>query len=102
MYLIPNYQVTQTCADSVECQCKSAEIAHLQDEIAGLRTAMESRAAIEQAKGVIMAQRRCDAQQAFHYLVLASQRSNRKLRDIAEEIVHGCSCAVKSPMPAVG
>jgi GAF domain-containing protein len=48
-----------------------------------MRLAMDSRAAIEQAKGVLMAQRHVDADQAFEILREASQRYNRKLRDIA-------------------
>jgi AmiR/NasT family two-component response regulator len=48
---------------------------------------MESRAVIEQAKGVLMAQRGIDSQQAFEMLRDASQRYNRKLRDIATGIV---------------
>lgn len=52
-----------------------------------LRRAMESRAVIEQAKGVLMAQRHVDAEQAFEILREASQRYNRKLRDIALGIV---------------
>jgi GAF domain-containing protein len=52
-----------------------------------MRLAMESRAVIEQAKGVLMAQRHVDAYQAFEILREASQRYNRKLRDIALGIV---------------
>ncbi|TYP86519.1 GAF and ANTAR domain-containing protein [Blastococcus xanthinilyticus] len=51
--------------------------------------AMESRAVIEQAKGVLMAQQHVDADQAFEILRQASQRYNRKLRDIAAGIVEG-------------
>jgi AmiR/NasT family two-component response regulator len=54
-----------------------------------LDLAMQSRAAIEQAKGILMSQRRCDASAAFDILAAASQRSNRKLRDIAQAIVDG-------------
>jgi AmiR/NasT family two-component response regulator len=36
-----------------------------------------------------MSQRRCDAREAFNILAAASQRSNRKLRDIAQAIVDG-------------
>jgi GAF domain-containing protein len=49
--------------------------------------AMQSRAVIEQAKGVLMAQRHVDVDQAFEILREASQRYNRKLRDIATGIV---------------
>jgi GAF domain-containing protein len=54
-----------------------------------LDRAMQSRAVIEQAKGILMAQRRCDAATAFNILAQASQRSNRKLRDLATAIVEG-------------
>lgn len=54
-----------------------------------LDIAMRTRAVIEQAKGILMSQRRCDATQAFNVLAAASQRSNRKLRDIAQAIVNG-------------
>jgi GAF domain-containing protein len=52
-----------------------------------LQKAMESRAVIEQAKGILMTQSRVSADDAFELLVRASQRENRKLRDIAAEIV---------------
>ena len=55
--------------------------------------AMRSRAVIEQAKGILMSQRRCDAAEAFNLLAEASQRSNRKLRDIAASLVAGVSGA---------
>ncbi len=52
-----------------------------------LQEAMSSRAVIEQAKGILMATTRCTPDRAFEILVRASQRENRKLRDIAIEIV---------------
>jgi GAF domain-containing protein len=52
-----------------------------------LQTAMVSRATIEQAKGIIMGARHCDADTAFAELQRASQHQNRKLRDIAADIV---------------
>ena len=57
------------------------------EQARNMRLAMESRAAIEQAKGVLMAQRHVDAEAAFEILREASQRYNRKLRDIATGIV---------------
>ena len=54
-----------------------------------LDIAMRTRAVIEQAKGILMSQRRCDATEAFNLLAATSQRSNRKLRDIAHAIVDG-------------
>jgi GAF domain-containing protein len=61
--------------------------AQLFEQARNMRLAMESRAVIEQAKGVLMAQRRVDAEGAFEILRDASQRYNRKLRDIAVGIV---------------
>ena len=53
-----------------------------------LQQALASRAIIEQAKGILMAQSHITADDAFEVLVRASQRENRKLREIAAEIVH--------------
>jgi GAF domain-containing protein len=63
--------------------------AHAQvvDQAHNMRLAMESRSVIEQSKGVLMAQRGVTPQQAFDMLRDASQRYNRKLRDIAAGIV---------------
>ena len=61
----------------------------LGEQARNMRIAMDSRAVIEQAKGVLMAQRRVDPEQAFEILREASQRYNRKLRDIAQGIVDG-------------
>jgi GAF domain-containing protein len=52
-----------------------------------LRTAMETRAIIEQAKGIIMSRRHCTAEEAFAILTKISQDSNRKLRDLASSLV---------------
>jgi GAF domain-containing protein len=59
--------------------------AHLLSQ--NLAAAMQSRAVIEQAKGMLMGAQRCSADEAFQMLVRASQRENRKLREIAEDIV---------------
>jgi GAF domain-containing protein len=65
--------------------------AHLYDTTASLahhmQAAMESRAVIEQAKGIVMAERRCTAEEAFGVLVKISQDTNRKLRDVATALV---------------
>jgi AmiR/NasT family two-component response regulator len=48
---------------------------------------MESRAVIEQAKGIIMGERRCTAEEAFQILSKLSQDTNRKLREVATLLV---------------
>ena len=52
-----------------------------------LRQAMDSRAEIEQAKGIIMATTGCTADEAFERLKEQSQHQNVKLRDVARGIV---------------
>jgi GAF domain-containing protein len=61
------------------------------EEVAQMKKALASRAVIEQAKGIIMRDKRCDADEAFMVLRNASSRSNRKLRDIAAQIVQSAS-----------
>ncbi|MEV4388063.1 GAF and ANTAR domain-containing protein [Micromonospora sp. NPDC049580] len=65
--------------------------AHLYDSAATLaeqlREAMRSRAVIEQAKGIIMGERRCTPDEAFALLSKISQDTNRKVRDVAEALV---------------
>lgn len=70
---------------NIDAYKKAVELAH------NLEQAMESRATIEQAKGMIMVQGGCNADEAFQTLVTASQTRNRKLRDIATEIVEAAS-----------
>ncbi|WP_222266363.1 GAF and ANTAR domain-containing protein [Modestobacter marinus] len=52
-----------------------------------LRRAMVSRAVIEQAKGILMERYKVTAEQAFTLLTHSSQRTNVKLRDVAEQLV---------------
>ena len=52
-----------------------------------LQEAMDARAEIEQAKGILMANERCSADRAFDILRQASQHQNRKLRDVARELI---------------
>jgi GAF domain-containing protein len=54
---------------------------------AHMQKAMENRAVIEQAKGIIMGERRCTADEAFAILRTLSQDTNRKLRDVATILV---------------
>jgi GAF domain-containing protein len=58
-----------------------------------MQAAMQSRAGIEQAKGIIMAQQRCSPEEAFAVLVRTSQHRNIKLRDLAQSIITSTSAA---------
>ena len=63
----------------------------LREELASLaedmKAALASRATIDQAKGVILADKRCGPDEAFQYLVELSSTSHMKLRDLAATIV---------------
>ncbi len=61
------------------------------DEIRHLHRALQSQPVIEQAKGLLMAQHGCTPDEAFAMLMRASQRENRKLRDIACAMIDGSS-----------
>jgi GAF domain-containing protein len=56
-----------------------------------LREALESRAVIDQAIGLIMGQRRCSANEAFAVLRKASQHRNLKLSVVAAELIEAAS-----------
>ena len=69
----------------------------LRTEVEQLRTAMASRAVIEQAKGVLMLLTGCSEQAAFELLTHISSHTHRKVRDIAAELVS--SACGRSPLP---
>jgi transcriptional regulator with GAF, ATPase, and Fis domain len=69
-------------------------VARLADQ---LEYALGSRAVIEQAKGVLMARQGCSQDEAFDILRRGSQSSNRKLRDIAADVVAAASCPREEP-----
>lgn len=53
-----------------------------------LQAALESRAVIDQAKGIVMERYKLTADQAFQILARLSMERNVKLRDIATRVVH--------------
>ena len=63
------------------------EVEALLAEVDTLRAIVAHRAVIEQAKGMLMERRHCTPDEAFLILVEESQRTNRKLRDLAAEQV---------------
>jgi GAF domain-containing protein len=58
------------------------------EQITGLEQAVASNRAIGMAIGILMAIRRIGPDEAFDLLRRVSQRTNRKLREIADEVVH--------------
>jgi GAF domain-containing protein len=57
--------------------------------VVNLQAAIESRAVIEQAKGILVGEHGCDPEVAFKELSRMSQRTNRKVRDISADLVAG-------------
>jgi GAF domain-containing protein len=64
-----------------------------------LRDALATRAVIDQALGILMGQNRCDHDTAFGILRTSSQHQNRKLHDIAADIVRTVTGNRPSPTP---
>ncbi|MEV8564940.1 GAF and ANTAR domain-containing protein [Streptomyces sp. NPDC051322] len=62
-------------------------ISDAQEFAADLQTALQSRAVIDQAIGVIVGQQRCTPDAAFQILRTASQHRNIKLRDLCTELI---------------
>jgi ANTAR domain/PAS fold len=58
------------------------------ETVANLQLALASNRRIGTAIGIVMAHRRITDEAAFELLREASQRGHRKLRDIADEVVH--------------
>jgi GAF domain-containing protein len=66
------------------------------DMSANLQIALESRAVIDQAKGILMERYKLTADQAFQALAAVSMRSNTKVRDVADRLVRTGSFDVRN------
>lgn len=70
-----------------------------------LQEALASRAVIDQAMGIVMSTRRCSPDEAFSFLRRTSQNANRKLREVATDLVgavadgRGPQAAAEGPRP---
>ncbi len=60
----------------------------LADEVLHLRRALSSRATIDQAKGIVMSERHCTADEAYALLVQMSNETNVRLADVAAALVY--------------
>jgi hypothetical protein len=69
----------------------------LETEVAQMRAAMASRAAIEQAKGILMLLTSCSDHVAFDLLAHISSHTHRKVRDVAESITESASGHAQLP-----
>ena len=83
-------------AGAVSVAVKLADQIQMSDDLHG---ALASRAVIDQATGIIMAQQRCSAAAAFDVLRRASQNRNIKLRELAAELVSNVGGKPPEPGP---
>ncbi|MFF5232850.1 GAF and ANTAR domain-containing protein [Dactylosporangium sp. NPDC000521] len=82
------------CTDALTLTVRQVRQSQLLDQLA---EAMVSSSVIDQAIGILMAQQRCTAATAFDLLRRASQGRNRKLREVAGDIVAKISGAPPEP-----
>ena len=61
--------------------------------------AMAARSTIDRALGILMSQQRCTAGAAFDLLRQTSQHRNRKLRDIAADLITNVTRQPPQPPP---
>ena len=102
-------RIDKLVAEAVNSTQDAAEVNRTHLEVVHhLRCAIESRDLIGQAKGLVMAKAGCSSDDAFDLLRAQSQHENRKLTDIAAELVerHNRTGALRSrtressPIPA--
>ena len=93
----------QVTLDQVREGRPQREILH-NSAFARLQARLETMPVIEQAKGILMAQHRCGAEEAFDLLRRASQSANVKVSVLAERMVEQISSpeppATGEPAPA--
>jgi GAF domain-containing protein len=85
-------QATRQHAESFATQASTALTLALRsaaqaEDTAQLEQALTSRTVIDQALGILMAQQRCTPEDAFALLRAHSQNNNRRLRDVAADLI---------------
>jgi GAF domain-containing protein len=84
---------TQTAGQSLRLALRIVTAELLADD---LKTAMKSRTDIDLACGMIMTQNRCTQEQAYQFLLKASNNRNIKLHTLAEDIIRRLSGSGKT------
>lgn len=80
--------VTERVADQVTRERLAAAVLREAGRASNLETALATNREIGQAMGILMATHKLTTQQAFDLLRVVSQNSNRKLRDVADDVIH--------------
>jgi AmiR/NasT family two-component response regulator len=92
--------MTDTAMEALAADSVGEELAHAHNKIAHLEIALKSSRRIGMALGILMAERKIREEQAFDLLRDASQHENRKLRDIAEDVIVSGTVELRSRTPA--
>jgi GAF domain-containing protein len=79
---------TQTAGQSMRLALRIVTAELLAED---LKAAMESRTAIDLACGMIMSQNRCTQEEAYQFILRASNNRNLKVRAVADEIIRRLS-----------
>ncbi|HVG87409.1 MAG TPA: response regulator [Gaiellales bacterium] len=86
-YLVKPFREGDLLPAIEAARARHAELAELRAESESLREALESRKAIERAKGVLMDREGISEQEAFERMRRASQKTGKPLREIAEALL---------------
>jgi GAF domain-containing protein len=84
------------CAAALTLTLRHSAQSQIQQQLAA---ALGSRSVIDQAIGILMGQQRCTAAEAFEILRQASQHRNRKLRELAAELITNLTGHAPQPGP---
>lgn len=85
--MIVTHDVTAPVTASPTVDEVRAELASVRGELEGMKQALSTSRTIGAATGILMERHKVTADVAFQMLVKTSQNRNRKLRDIASELV---------------
>jgi AmiR/NasT family two-component response regulator len=79
--------MTDTEIEALAADSVGDELARAHDKIANLESALKTGRRIGIAIGIVMSRFKVRDEAAFEMLRTASQRQNRKLRDVAEDVI---------------
>jgi len=70
---------------------RSLELLELEEQVAGRRATASGRSRIDQARGLVMATRGCDAETAWQMLFQASREQDVQVHDLADALVRAAA-----------
>jgi response regulator NasT len=86
-YLVKPVTRERLAAAISTARARFSDMQGLRDEVGGLKDALEARKLVERAKGVLMRDLGVGEQEAYRWLKRSSSQSNRRISEIARDIV---------------